>query len=357
VDDSGLAAEADTLQSVCDRNSTVTNNTVSITNSVDGDGVIQATNTHANGYGLYGHASATTSTNYGVFGRADGTICYGVRGWATATGAVQNFGVAGTAAGNSGTGVFGRAYATGAITNTGVYGEANGDTGRGVWGETTGDQGCGVYGRALSGTSAGVHGTAQGPGGRGVYGYSWIGYAIHGESLVGEAGYFEGTVVVTGSLSKGSGSFLIDHPLDPKNKVLRHSFVESPEMTNVYKGRTKLVNGRTTIRLPDYFDALNHPEGREISLTCVGGWSPLYLDGEIEGNHFVVRTTKDGNADQEFSWVVYAVRNDAFARKNPIVVEEDKGGTSKFTKGEYLHPEAFGEMRRMSELAQRQYSP
>jgi len=41
---------------------------------------------------------------------------------------------------------------------------------------------------------------------------------------------------VTGKLTKGSGSFKIDHPLDPANKYLSHSFVESPDMMNVYNG-------------------------------------------------------------------------------------------------------------------------
>jgi hypothetical protein len=38
-----------------------------------------------------------------------------------------------------------------------------------------------------------------------------------------------GNLTVNGTLAKGSGSFVIDHPLDPANKYLYHSFVESPE--------------------------------------------------------------------------------------------------------------------------------
>ena len=72
----------------------------------------------------------------------------------------------------------------------------------------------------------------------------------------GLAGVFDGKVEISGDLdisgkiSKGSGSFIIDHPLDPKNKVLSHSFVESPEMMNIYKGRGKLINGKVEIKLP-----------------------------------------------------------------------------------------------------------
>jgi hypothetical protein len=50
------------------------------------------------------------------------------------------------------------------------------------------------------------------------------------------AGVFLGKVRVTGSLSKGGGGFEIDHPLDPENKYLSHSFAESPDMLNVYNG-------------------------------------------------------------------------------------------------------------------------
>lgn len=48
-----------------------------------------------------------------------------------------------------------------------------------------------------------------------------------------------------------------------------------------------------------------------------------------------------GNPKQEFSWIIYGVRNDAFAVKNPIVVEQIKGDGNKYTEGEYIHPEVF----------------
>jgi hypothetical protein len=150
-----------------------------------------------------------------------------------------------------------------------------------------------------------------------------------------------GNLIVRGNLSKGSGSFLIDHPLDPKNKVLRHSFIEGPEPVLIYKGRARLENGQAVIQLPDYFDDLAHPKGREINLTCIDNWSPLYLDGEISENSFTIKTTARGHLQQKFSWVVYAVRNDAFIQKNPIIIEEEKGAGNEFTKGEYIYPEAF----------------
>lgn len=68
----------------------------------------------------------------------------------------------------------------------------------------------------------------------------------------------EGNLTIMGSVAKGSGTFKIDHPLDPENKYLYHSFVESPDMMNVYNGNaTTDAEGNATITLPDYFEALN----------------------------------------------------------------------------------------------------
>lgn len=69
----------------------------------------------------------------------------------------------------------------------------------------------------------------------------------------GGAWNFNNNLIVSGSISKGSGTFLIDHPLDPLNKNLRHGFVESPEYVNVYRGEVRLVNGRATVDIDDYF--------------------------------------------------------------------------------------------------------
>ena len=164
-----------------------------------------------------------------------------------------------------------------------------------------------------------------------------------------------GDCTISGALSKGSGTFLIDHPLDPKNKILRHSFTESPEMMNIYKGRAKLVGGKAVVELPDYFDALNAPDAREINLTCVGAWSPLYLEGEIADNKFVVRTKQGGKQNQEFSWVIYAVRNDPFAQQNPVIVEQEKGLGNSYTKGEYIHSEAYEQMQKQAESKAKKY--
>jgi hypothetical protein len=165
----------------------------------------------------------------------------------------------------------------------------------------------------------------------------------------GYAGYFEGDVYITGELIGGKSSssqtyMAIDHPTEQEKKVLTHAALYSPEMTTVYKGRVCLQNGQAIIKLPSYFEALNHPENREINLTCVNGWSPLYLEGEIANNQFIVKTTEQGNQEQEFSWVVYAVRNDKWAQDHPMVVEEEKGVKNRFEKGELIYDKYNNEL-------------
>jgi hypothetical protein len=145
-----------------------------------------------------------------------------------------------------------------------------------------------------------------------------------------------GNVSIAGNLSKGSGSFKIDHPLDPANKYLEHSFVESPDMMNIYNGVIVLDSkGEAYVTLPDYFQALN--SDFRYQLTAMGAPGPnLYVAEEISGNHFKVSGGKPGG---KVSWQVTGVRQDAYAKAHRIRVEEDKPAREK---GHYLHPELFG---------------
>ena len=53
---------------------------------------------------------------------------------------------------------------------------------------------------------------------------------------------------IVGSLSKGSGTFDIEHPLD-NTKRLRHSFIEGPRYDLIYRGRVQLTNGQAVVNL------------------------------------------------------------------------------------------------------------
>jgi hypothetical protein len=144
-----------------------------------------------------------------------------------------------------------------------------------------------------------------------------------------------GTVHVVGSLTKGGGSFLIDHPLDPANKYLSHSFVESPDMKNVYDGIVVLnPKGQAWVELPDYFQALNMDFRYQLTPIGNPGQHILYIAKEISGNRFKIAGGKPG---AKVSWQVTGIRHDAYANAHRIRVEEDKGEK----RGTYLHPELF----------------
>ena len=150
----------------------------------------------------------------------------------------------------------------------------------------------------------------------------------------GLAGNFTGNVSVSGTLTKGMGTFKIDHPLDPENKFLYHSFVESPDMMNIYNGVITLDNnGEAAVKLPSYFKALNRDF--RYQLTPIGSFAPLYVKAEISGNAFSIA---GGQGGMRVSWQVTGVRKDPLAEKNRVQVEVQKSADEQ---GLYLHPQAY----------------
>jgi hypothetical protein len=214
----------------------------------------------------------------------------------------------------------------------------------GIGGKFTGGY-YGVIGQVSStglGGYTGVIGQVYGSGTKyGVYGYAFgndTNYGVYGYGAGGVtnyAGYFSGNVHVNGTLSKAAGSFKIDHPLDPAGKTLSHSFVESPDMMNVYNGNAVLDAGGTAwVEMPEWFEALNRDF--RYQLTCIGGFAPVYVGSEMTGNRFQIA---GGTAGLKVSWQVTGIRQDAYANAHRIPVEEIK--TAK-DQGRYLNPEAFG---------------
>jgi hypothetical protein len=150
-----------------------------------------------------------------------------------------------------------------------------------------------------------------------------------------------GTLNVLGNVSKGGGSFKIDHPLDPENKYLYHSFVESPDMKNIYDGNvTTDANGEAVIEMPEYFDALNRDF--RYQLTVIGTFAQAIVADEIKDNRFRIKTSAAG---VKVSWQVTGIRQDAYANKHRIQVEELK---SERERGFYLYPEAHGQSEERS---------
>ena len=218
------------------------------------------------------------------------------------------------------------------VNNNGVRGGSS--YSHGVWGEANTGRTSGVYGRANTG-GHGVEGSASS--GRGVYGHASSGIGVYGISTTGWAAYFSGPVYVSGLLTKGGGGFRIDHPQDPAERYLTHSFVESPDMKNVYDGVVRLdAGGEARVDLPAYFETLNRDV--RYQLTPLGAAAPgLHVKAEVRQGRFAIA---GGAPGQRVSWQVTGIRKDAFADAHRIVAEEAKPAAER---GRYLHPELYGQ--------------
>ncbi len=185
---------------------------------------------------------------------------------------------------------------------------------------------------AASNVLSGIFSTANGM--HGVQSTNNTMDGIYSFNNAGDEGYFAGTVTVTGALSKGSGSFKIDHPLDPENKYLYHSFVESPDMMNVYNGNIITDEaGFATVLMPEWFDALNRDF--RYQLTVIGSFAQAIIKEKLSNNQFIIQTDKPAI---EVSWQITGIRHDPYAKQNRIQVEVEKEAEYR---GRYLHPDAY----------------
>jgi hypothetical protein len=305
---------------------------------------VQGLSTGSVGNGVWGDCAAdtgvygSTSTGRGVRGHASNSQGVGVYGDSPGGYGVQGNSPGGTAVyGNGILGVYGQGNSGG----SGVYGNSN--SGVGVYGQSTGSDG--VFGTSTNGT--GVHGMANGVGvfgEAGSYGVIARGsVGIYAAPTTGNtiAGLFGGDVQVQGNLTKSSGSFKIDHPLDPANKYLYHSFVESPDMKNIYDGTVELDGkGEAVVSMPEYFSALN--QDFRYQLTAIGKAAPNpHVAHKIADNKFKIAGGKPG---MEVSWQVTGIRHDTYAQHHRIAVEQDKGKE----RGYYIYPAGFNEPREKS---------
>jgi hypothetical protein len=125
-----------------------------------------------------------------------------------------------------------------------------------------------------------------------------------------------GNVDIAGALSKGSGSFKIDHPLKPESHHLVHSFVEAPQADNIYRGKVSLVAGAATVNLDE--------AGRMTAGTFVllngniqcftsneDGWTSI--KGSVSGNTLTIQA-QDASCTDTVSWLVIGERHDQHMR-------------------------------------------
>ena len=216
--------------------------------------------------------------------------------------------------------------------------------GYGVSGKS--DSGAGIQGQSQK--NVGVYGGSRD--GFGVVGMSGNWAGLYGESSYNYAAILSGKVKITGNLEKAGGSFKIDHPLDPANKYLCHSFVESSDMKNVYDGVVVLDRkGKAEIELPDWFGILN--KDFRYQLTAIGAPGPnLYIAEKISDTTTSNKNKNKNNSSRfkiaggasgmKVSWQVTGIRRDPWANAHRIEVEEDKPDKER---GYYLHPDLYSQ--------------
>mgnify|MGYP001175840900 CR=1 FL=1 len=127
---------------------------------------------------------------------------------------------------------------------------------------------------------------------------------------------------ITGSISKGSGSFKIPHPLVglSTTKDLVHSFIEGPQCDNIYRGKVDLVGGTATVNIDTKvgmsagtFVALN----RDIQCftTNETGWTNV--KGTVSGNTLTI-TAQDNSCTDTVSWMVVGERQDDIIKSSDL---------------------------------------
>ena len=137
-----------------------------------------------------------------------------------------------------------------------------------------------------------------------------------------------GNVSVTGALSKGSGSFKIDHPLESKEDThhLVHSFVEAPKADNIYRGRATLSSGSVEINL-DTVSGMS--EGTFVLLNtdiqCFtsneSDWDAV--KGSVSGNILTI-SCQNTDSTANVSWLVIGERQDDHIKETDWTDENGK---------------------------------
>ena len=125
---------------------------------------------------------------------------------------------------------------------------------------------------------------------------------------------FSGNVNITGAVSKGSGSFKIDHPLPSMKDThhLVHSFTESPRADLIYRDKVTLVDGSAIINIDT---VAGMTEGTFVLLCdnvqCFtsneSDWSAV--KGSVSGNILTIEC-EDSSSTADVAWMVVGDRQD-----------------------------------------------
>ena len=160
---------------------------------------------------------------------------------------------------------------------------------------------------------------------------------VGGDAVVGRSTLIrqnltvQGDCCIEGTLTKGSGTFDIVHPLE-EEKRLRHSFIEGPRYDNIYRNKVRLTKGKATVNLdtdcvspggqtmtPGTWEKLNR--NPDIFLQNLEGWSRL--KGKITGSTLEIEC-EDENCMDLVSWMVVAERQDEHVMNSNMSDDEGR---------------------------------
>ena len=117
-----------------------------------------------------------------------------------------------------------------------------------------------------------------------------------------------------GALSKGSGSFLIEHPLDSKKDThnLAHSFIEGPQADLIYRGKVVLSSGAATVNIDTSAGMTSGTfEALCTDVQCFTsnetGWTAV--KGSVSGATLTIQA-QDNSCTDTISWMVVGERKD-----------------------------------------------
>ena len=123
-----------------------------------------------------------------------------------------------------------------------------------------------------------------------------------------------GDATFTGAVSKGSGSFRIDHPLPSKNDThhLVHSFIEGPRADLIYRGAATLIGGRSVIDLDEVIGMTSGTwallcRDPQVWVQNDSGWSAVR--GYVHAGALTIECESTSSTDT-VSWMVVAERQD-----------------------------------------------
>ena len=190
------------------------------------------------------------------------------------------------------------------LSNLYVYSNTgSGWDGRGYFGNATTGFVCGTFNNAVL---IGGHNGALG---------AWTNISIGATTT---------NTSIPGSLSKGSGTFDIEHPLYPNtNKRLVHSFIEGPRCDLIYRGTVALTNGSATVYIDKQCTYTQEDAMDNGTFEALCANPDVFLQNRTGFNRVVgsiyqgilTITCENNTSTDMISWMVVAERKDPFVKQ------------------------------------------